>query len=244
MVIATDFQHRPSLEAGTEDAPVPVIESRFAHTIAHDLRSPLTAIQMCADALSMSEDAGLRRKYAVLISEQAKAIAWSLENLVALGDSQLWQQCPRQRVDLATVLVDCLEELREQSASRGVTVLQHLDAQDLRVVGVEAALRQALRGCIQVLMSISPQGAQLLIRGVRHLDSESGRHLVRIAIATRPDCALRAQRVDALDLPWRRVTLMAAQSILREHGGSASETRSPDVLGLTIELPVGPLTAT
>lgn len=221
------------------DAPR-LIDSKFAHTIAHDLRSPLTAIQMCADALSASEDSLLRQKYATVIAEQAKSIAWSLENLVTIADDDLWQENEKGTVNIAELVRESLDELRVVAESRQIDVRWESLPRELWAQGVEMALYQALRGCVHVMLTAGAPGTELLVTGDVGDTDGPGEGMASLSLIVRMPSAPSSQPLEGIELPWRRVTLPAAVRIIREHGGTVHEVRGADALGLKILLPAAP----
>lgn len=222
--------------AGSHPSDAPPVDSEFAHMLAHDLRSPLTAIQMSADALFAGAEAPAQERYAALIAEQARAIAWSLEDLVALADCETWRATPRRRVDLAALAERCLEELAGLATARDITLLPASGRDAICALGVEPALHQAVRGCARVLIGAAPAGAQVRAAADTSTASDTDRPALLSLTVSYPR-AHPPERLDAITLPWDRTPLLAATRIIHEHGGVIRDVRETHVLGLQLVLP-------
>ena len=220
---------------GAVPAPqsLPLIDEAFAHTIAHDLRSPLTAIQMCAESLMLGGDPSVREKYAAVIAEQAKSIARSLEDLVAVADGHAGNDDKRLRLDLGQMAEECLDELSGISAARDVTVFIDAPRGTHPVEMMDRGLRQAIRGCAQALICTVPAGCELLVEA----SGDEGGETVSLCLIGRDGAAVPGDRLEGLELPWHRLSLLTASRLIEMHGGSVSELREPGALGLRIVLP-------
>lgn len=225
--------------SGSAPAGAPPVDSEFAHTLAHDLRSPLTAIQMSADALCVATEARARERYAALIAEQARAIAWSLEDLVALADCEAWRATPRRAVDLAALAERCVEEVAGLAAARGLGLpAVPAPEEDVCAWGVEPALHLAARACARAVLGASPPGAQVATFAHQAETTGGGR---AVALTVRGHHPAPPGSLEAIALPWHRTPLLAAARIADEHGGALGELREPDAIGLELILPACPV---
>lgn len=226
---------RPHGSVGCSASPV---DSEFAHMLAHDLRSPLTAIQMSADALFAGTEAAARERYAALIAEQARSIAWSLEDLVALADCEAWRAAPRRAVDLSALAERCLAELAGLAEARGLRLLAGPASEDdVCAWGVEPALHLAARGCARAILGAAPPGTQVAASAQRAETTGPDRGAALTIRGRHPD---PARGLGAIALPWHRTPLLAAARIAHEHGGALRELREEDAFGLELTLPTSP----
>lgn len=211
------------------------IESGFAHTLAHDMRTPLTAIQMCAEIIATRDDPQMRVRYATVIAEQAHSMAWALENLVALADELDVGESGAAPVDLMEVARACASDLQGHATARSVEIEVAAWPQTLAVPGCQWAIAQAVRGCAQVLVSLSAANTRLQIRAA----VTDGFAELRLSLAPeeRGEGGL-GSNLAGLDLPWHRLSLLTAGKLIREHGGQVREINSQGERGLSIELPL------
>ena len=231
---------RPSEAQRAGTVPVDaLIEEQFAHTIAHDLRSPLTTIQMCAETLSMSDDVSLRQRYASIIAEQARAIAWSLENLVTLADDPACRGHEWGAFSLNDALVGCLDELESMAQAREITVVREIPPYAVRISGYQSGIRLALRGCAQVMVALVPAHHELTaaIRGPQ--DAAGDASIVTVSLLAHSAQESGHDRLAALNMPWHRLSLLSAARLIDEHGGLLTEIREQGTIGLQMTLPSG-----
>lgn len=225
--VAATLPEAPAVTPGA-DAP---IDSAFAHTLAHDMRTPLTAIQMCAEVLATRDDPQMRVRYATVIAEQAHAMAWALENLVALADRlDLGQGCCTC-VDLMELARLCAADLHSHAEARSVGIVIPPRPDRLDVPGCDWAISQSIRGCLQVLVALTPAGGEVRVTGTV-ADGEA--HLRMLLVAPRDSVP---QSLAALDLPWHRLSLLTAAKLIREHGGRVMELSEPAERGIAVILP-------
>ena len=225
-------------EADEHQRTMTLIDGRFAHTVAHELRSPLTAIQMCADSIRRSDDAGARDRYASLIGEQARVIAWTLESLVAMANNPPRDSADPGSVDLGQVAQESVDDLAQIADARQLSLSSDLHAGTPSVQGGSDALRQAVRSCLHALVSSVPQGSSLSVGTSGPHTDQLGRQVCWVSVTARSPAGRETQRLHNLDLPWHRLSLLTASRLVEAHQGSVSESREPDVLGLRIAVPV------
>ena len=216
-----------------------LIDSDFAHSVAHDLRSPLTVIHMCAEMLVSIQDPAQQEKYALVIAEQATAMAWALENLVTLADDTVWSGADREQVDLADVVRQSLDDLEHMMRARGVTVRFAEPAGPAPVEGVLSGLHQAVRACLQVLLSVTPTHGYvgIAVEGPQPANGDQPASLLTLTSHARE--ALSVTVSDSLDLPWHRMPLRAASHLFNAHGGAVMPLRESGRVGLQVLLPAG-----
>jgi len=237
---ALQFDDAENADAHREHAVPAVrgVDSKLAHRIAHDIRSPLTAIHMCSEAIAMNGDAGARAKYSRIIVEQANAIAWALENLLILVDERLWDPSSESKTDLGAVLRTSLADLGGPQVRRFVGAAEAMPPGTVFVVGVADILRQALRGCLRAIGAICPRddGARLVVRHVQ--DACVPADMVCLQFLACPDQDARRPGMPELQLPWDNAEMLAATRIIGEHGGMLSETRQDTGYGIQVMLPL------
>lgn len=219
------------------DGPHPLaIDCGLAHSVAHDIRSPLTAIQLCAETLSATDDPSLRHKYAVVIAEQARAIAWCLESLVALADAQEGHQRRLAPVNLTVVVDEALTEMDAVLATRGIRVVREYSGVARYALGVSCWLRQAVRGCLQAVFSVTPPGSCIWVTVDRPADAEAMPSFAAVTMVAGVGGAAAAGQL--VEIPWRRLSMMAATRLARLQGGRVREVRVSRGTGLELIMPV------
>lgn len=194
------------------------IDRDFAHMLAHDLRSPLTAIQMAAEILAERDDPRLRTRLAGVVSDQARTIAWGLESLVMLADEERLQHATMEPLDLTAVLRGAAADLSSLSDSRQVATTLITASEPVMVAGVEHALRHAVRCVLHVLVSITPPGGQVTARLIAAPPDAPSDGTTLTILAEAPEAG-PGLPVDSSGLPWHRLPLLSVCSLIAQHGG-------------------------
>jgi len=214
-------RHAPS-----DDAPL--IDPALAHTLAHDLRSPLTVINLSAEMLCACKDEARQQRYAQAIAEQARAISWALENLLTLADDRAWGSGSMVPVNLRAAAERSVQDVEGTAAARQIAV-NLVPGEAVWVEGSTDALHQALRGCLQAVLMAAPAGEELTVELGEQTPAQEGDVVVRIA----------ARGGDAADgkrgLPWHRLSFRAAAHLVACHGGEVVADEKG--VGVTIRLP-------
>ncbi|NSW57282.1 MAG: HAMP domain-containing histidine kinase [Armatimonadetes bacterium] len=205
---------------GEAPADFPVIDSRFAHALAHEIRSPLTAIQMCAETLGTSHSQDMKCRYCGIIVDQAQFIAWALDDLITLADAALWIRSEHREVDLTELAERSIHEIARLAESRGVK----LDARLRNAVrpvlawGVPSALRQLVRCCLQAMFNQSSAGDALLVSVLPQGHETLPEGMVGMTVKVQQSSA-NAETSEVACVPWHRIALVTAARVAGEHGG-------------------------
>ncbi len=228
-------QDPPSVGSATA-----VLDSKLVHSIAHDIRSPLTAIQMCGEILGTDVDPALRDRYSRLVAQQTRAISWALEDMVALADDTLWDSAERRSVDIPELVRMCIRELREFAEERTIAFCPPPDGAESRIIGVADALRQAIRSCVQALIAAAPPDVGVSISLITPGTGSGSAPDHMVALSIRWADSQGSDRLAALKdacFHWGHVTLLAAARIVAQHGGILSELRDEGAPGIALILP-------
>ena len=228
----------PALETPVPIPPLGLIDPKLAHTVAHDLRSPLTAIQMCAESLALDNDTGLRERHVAMILGQARAIAWALDDLVALADDASWRSEGPGPVDLGVTARSALTDLEHALTARGIRMTCQVGPRTLIAWGHESALRRAVRACTDAVGMIAPPDGEVLVASVRdQRGAQKGAVAMEVGAAYRSGDSARMRLPG---LPWHRLPLLAAVRVIADHGGTLTEVRAPGYIAARLTLPCAP----
>lgn len=204
----------------------------YVQSLAHELKSPLTAVRGAAELLQEEPSAEDGRRFAGHIAEQAERMDRIIERLLVLARVEQLQD-PEERTDIAvSELIEATVQGRAGLlASRRLTV-RNEGATGAVVRGDHFLLQQALGNLLDNAIEFSPEGAEIVVAVTA---TPAGVVLdVRDQGPGAPDFALphMFERFYSLPRPatGRKSTglgLAFVREVARLHGGSADFANLP-----------------
>lgn len=201
------------------------------HTLAHELKSPIAAIQASAELLDEDMPAPDRHRFLANIREQNTRQRQLIERLLALVRVEKQQRLATTgRIDIRALLGQVLEDARPRLDAKGVKVVTTID--DFQVDGDALMLRQALNNLLDNAIDFSPAGGTVAL--TVHISGTNGtiefadggpgipeyaghRIFERFYSLPRPDGA----KSTGLGLPFVR-------EVCTLHGGSVQVANAPE----------------
>lgn len=134
---------------------------RYVQNLAHEMRSPLTAILGAAEILEGEPPRDDRQRFAAHIAEQSRRLQTTIERMLLLARvEQLQSPEGPKSLSPATLLAECVELRRPAANARGIqlqTAVEPLAAQR----GDAFLLQQALLNLLDNAIEFSPDGGSI-----------------------------------------------------------------------------------
>jgi len=212
---------------------------RYVQNLAHEMKSPLTAVIGAAEILEGDPPAAERARFAASIGEQGRRLQAIIDRMLALARlEQLQAPENRSLLNLADLLRDAVRLRRTQLDARQLDCQLHLDAvPGLR--GDALLLQQAVLNLLDNAIEFSPGGGRIEI--ALRQDDGSIEISVRDHGGGAPDYALPQlfERFYSLPRPATGVKstglgLALVREVARLHGGEADFRNHPDGGGLAM----------
>ncbi|MBO4123483.1 HAMP domain-containing histidine kinase [Cupriavidus gilardii] len=208
------------------------VEKKFIADAAHELRSPLTSLQIQADNLgrTLSDPHSLREYNALqqVIARSTRMISQLLR--LARADAPL-ERAASQPVAIRDVVPDVIEMHLPRAAAHGIDLgVEQLD--DLQVRASLADVRTALSNLVDNALKYTPDGGTIDLRAYR--DEGLGCIEVRdtgngVAPEALPRVFDRFFRADAHGTEGSGLGLAIVKAIAERYGGDASIDNRGDV---------------
>jgi signal transduction histidine kinase len=127
------------------------LKSNFVASVSHDLKTPLTLIQLFAESIELGRVAGVARarEYAAVVNAEAKKLTRLIDNILDFSriEAGLRQYAPAPH-DLGELTAGVVASMARQFEQQEFTVSTHLAA-DLRPVHVDpVGVKQALENVL------------------------------------------------------------------------------------------------
>jgi two-component system OmpR family sensor kinase len=218
-------------------------QRNFVADAAHELRSPLTALKLQAQALRRPQDEASRDAAIARLNEGIDRAIDLVGQLLALaheeGDGQNGAAAPQQ-VDLQELVRQVVSGLLPQAQAKRIDLgLAPGDSQPLQVQGQPAALHTLLRNLLDNAIKYTPEGGQVDIslalrdRAPCLFVEDSGPGLPD---AERERVFDRFYRVAGSAAQGSGLGLAIVRTIAASHGATVTLERSPRLGGLRCEV--------
>lgn len=215
-------------------------QRNFVADAAHELRSPLAALRLQAQALGRAADAPARERAVERLLAGIDRATRLVEQLLVLARQQAGaaQGAPAQAVSLAEIarleLADAAPAARAAQVDLGL-----VQADDDTIEGHREALHLLLRNLLDNAVKYTPAGGRLDV-AVRH----DGTQLVLtvddsgpgIAPADRARVLDRFYRVAGTQAPGSGLGLAIVKAVAELHGATLRLDTAPQLGGLRVEL--------
>ena len=133
---------------------------QLMHTLAHELKSPIAAIQASAELLQEDMAPAERRQFLASILEQNAHQRQLIDKLLALVRVEKQQRLDHpERIALVPLLAQVAQDAAATLAARGLHL--QLDADELAVAGDALLLRQALGNLLDNAAGFAPPGSRI-----------------------------------------------------------------------------------
>ncbi len=134
--------------------------------ISHDLRTPITSLQLLADAIQDGVvDEATAREYASRMSTHVRALSALIDDLFELSRLESGElRWSMQQVALAELVRDTVEAMRPEADAADVRVRAVIDADDPLAEGDPARLQRVLFNLIQNAIRHTPADGTVTVR--------------------------------------------------------------------------------
>lgn len=217
-------------------------QRHFVSDAAHELRSPLTALKLQAQALRGAQGEAQVASAVDRIEAGVDRAIQLLGQLLALARAEAESQSERplpHQVDLQELCRAAVSDVLPQASAREVDVGVQTPEADASVRGDFEGLRILLRNLLENAVKFSPQGGQVDISilrqgqavAIRVEDNGPG-----IPAEQRQRVFDRFHRGEGADAPGSGLGLAIVQAIARRHGAEVRLERSERLGGLRAEV--------
>jgi DNA-binding NtrC family response regulator len=187
---------------------------RLANALIHQVRNPLATIRTFTELLpERFDDPDFRARFPEMVREDVGRIHGLLARLEELASLDAPR---REKVDVAELISDLLEQRREAFRERHHLVLKELDSSRPTALADSAQLRLAFEALFDKALAIVPERGDLYIASRRHEGSGSNGATVRVLLRFHDPSAGGENALGPLQ---NSIELLIAELIVRAQGG-------------------------
>jgi signal transduction histidine kinase len=215
------------------------------HFVAHEMRTPLSAIQGSSELLTrynMSDDK--RKQMATMINTESKRLARMITTFLdieRLGDGSM--ELKREPVNLSAALEQCVERARVL-ADRKQMAIEVRDGAGVRVFGDRELLEYAIYNLLTNAVKYSPADSLIRVQAafqrgrVRLSVEDQGMGIDEHEIQRIFQKFYRTKRAEQAGIEGTGIGLSLVNEIVRHHGGKIEVASRPgEGSCFTLELP-------
>lgn len=158
LVTVEDVSDRSRLDA---------VRTDFVANISHELKTPVSALAVLAEALADEDDLSVMRRLAGKMVDEAHRAATVIDDLLELSRIELGGMAVRDRVDVATLLSEAAVRSLAGAEQRNIRI----DVDEpvgLAVLGDRRQLVSALSNLIDNAVKYSEEGSEVWLTATRH----------------------------------------------------------------------------
>jgi two-component system, OmpR family, sensor histidine kinase SenX3 len=159
LVTVDDVSERARLEA---------IRTDFVANISHELKTPVGALAVLAEALADVDDPTAARGLAEKMVEEAHRAARTIDDLLELSRTELGGAATLDVVSVATVLDDAATRARPAAEHHAVRVSITGASDDLHIVGSHRQLVSAVANLLENAVKYSDSGSEVVVDSRLH----------------------------------------------------------------------------
>jgi two-component system sensor histidine kinase SenX3 len=153
-----------SIEDVSERRRVDAVRTDFVANISHELKTPVGALAVLAEALEDEDDIDVVKRVAERMVSEAHRVSRTIDDLMELSRIELGEEPVRDPVDVGDVVLGAVQRSRTYAEQRGIAV-QVLDRPDgVIVTGDRRQLESALGNLVENAVKYSEPGSSVQVR--------------------------------------------------------------------------------
>ncbi len=154
----------------SERARLDAVRTDFVANISHELKTPVGALAVLAEALIDVDDVTAIRRLTDKMVGEAHRAARTIDDLLELSRTELGGTAATDVVSVATVIDDAVDRAQHASEQHSISVTVHPVARDLHVVGSHRQLVSAVANLLENAVKYSDEGSEVVVEARRDDD--------------------------------------------------------------------------
>lgn len=151
----------------SERARLDAVRTDFVANISHELKTPVGALAVLAEALVDVDDVTAIRRLADKMVGEAHRAARTIDDLLELSRTELGGTAATDVVSVATVIDDAVDRAQHASEQHSIAIAVHSVPRDLHVVGSHRQLVSAVANLLENAVKYSDEGSEVVVEAHR-----------------------------------------------------------------------------
>lgn len=230
----------------SERARLDAVRTDFVANISHELKTPVGALAVLAEALADVDDPVAARGLAEKMVGEAHRAARTIDDLLELSRTELGGAAAKDLVDVAEVVDDAVARAHAAAEHHSVKVIVHNGLGDLHVVGSHRQLVSAVANLVENAVKYSNAGSEVTLESRRQEDSieivvtDTGVGIPARDIDRIFERFYRVDRARSRDTGGTGLGLSIVRHVATNHSGEVTvQSREGEGSVFTIHIPAG-----
>jgi two-component system, OmpR family, sensor histidine kinase SenX3 len=238
-----------TVEDATERSRLESVRTDFVANVSHELKTPVGAIAVLAEALVDETDLDVVSRFAAKMVGEAHRMGNTIDDLLELSRIELGGETLRQHVDVPLVVAEAVERVDAEATQRHIEVAVECDP-DASVEGDARQILSALGNLVENAVKYSDDGATVRVTarttdtGVEIQVSDTGAGIPARDLDRIFERFYRVDRARSRGTGGTGLGLSIVRHVATNHGGKVTVTsREGEGSTFTLTLPSGSLGA-
>jgi two-component system sensor histidine kinase SenX3 len=241
------FAALATIDDVTDRSRLEAMRTDFVANISHELRTPVGALALLAEALIGEDEPELLARLAEKMVNEAHRMGRTIEDLLELSRIELGESPHRELVSVGTVAAEAVERVRHLAESRGITIEVSEPSRRLNAIGDRRQLMSAVANLVENGVKYSDPGSTVEVAARTDgtwVDIAVCDHGIGIPARDLDRIFERFYRVDrarSRETGGTGLGLAIVRHVATNHGGNVSVS-SQEGAGstFTLRIPAGP----
>jgi two-component system, OmpR family, sensor histidine kinase SenX3 len=230
----------------SERARLDAVRTDFVANISHELKTPVGALAVLAEALADIEDPTAARRLADKMVGEAHRAARTIDDLLELSRTELGGAAARDLVVVAQVIDDAVLRAQAAAEQHMVAVSVNKEPGDLHVVGSHRQLVSAVANLIENAVKYSDAGSEVVVESqgmdgwIEIVVTDTGVGIPPRDIDRIFERFYRVDRARSRDTGGTGLGLSIVRHVATNHSGEVTvQSREGEGSVFTIRMPAG-----
>jgi two-component system sensor histidine kinase SenX3 len=153
-----------TVEDVSERRRVDAVRTDFVANISHELKTPVAALVVLAEALAGERDPEVVQRLADRMVTESLRVTGTIDDLMELSRIELGESPLTESVPIGEIVAEGVERVRQLAAARGIEIAVLDGRSDGRVCGDRRQLVSALGNLVENAVKYSEDGGRVQIR--------------------------------------------------------------------------------
>jgi len=145
----------------TERSLIDAVRTDFVANISHELKTPVGALAVLAEALSAEDDLDVIHRLSGKMVDEALRVGRTIDDLLELSRIELGGEAVKEAVGVSRVIFDAVDHARPLSESRSIEIALGETSDRMRVLGDCRQLVSALGNLVENAVKYSERGSRV-----------------------------------------------------------------------------------